>query len=112
MSTFTIITRTPAYIKSLIFIACLLAFRSAGLTQANVSHNANSIPVAGTFNTGIGVTPLLSNTSGNNNVGAGYHALRSNTTGSFNTGIGNFALFSNLTSSNNTATGHRALYNN
>lgn len=79
-------------------------------------------------NTAIGVSALLSNTSGNQNIAAGLDSMRLNNTGvgnsafgkdslrnsngNGNTAIGLVALYSHLIGDGNTAIGASALYNN
>ena len=64
------------------------------------------------FNTAIGASALLTNSTGTNNTAIGVSALFSNTTGSYNTASGLNALFSNTTGNNNTASGQNALLGN
>jgi len=66
----------------------------------------------GSYNTAIGQSALLANTTGGSNTAIGRSALLSNTTGDFNTGIGLNALFANTTGDFNTANGVNALFSN
>ncbi|MEO5571927.1 MAG: tail fiber domain-containing protein [Bacteroidia bacterium] len=70
------------------------------------------LSVKGLFNTFIGISSGVSNTSGSSNTAAGVAALANNTIGLANTANGMYALFSNTSGNDNTATGRRALYNN
>ena len=65
-----------------------------------------------TFNTAIGVSALVSNTTGKQNTAVGSRALLNNTTGTGNTASGESALGSNTTGKSNTATGVNALVKN
>ena len=60
----------------------------------------------------MGVTALLSNTTGHRNTASGFGALSVNTTGGDNTANGVNALGNNSTGASNTATGRNALLNN
>ena len=62
-----------------------------------------------TYNTGIGLQALYSNTTGNQNTSSGVQALYSNTIGNDNTANGYVALYSNTTGYYNTACGTFAL---
>jgi len=64
------------------------------------------------FNTFVGISSGVSNTTGSSNTATGYATLSSNNTGYANTANGMYALFSNTSGSENTGTGRRALYNN
>jgi hypothetical protein len=68
--------------------------------------------LSGNYNTGVGYSALLTNTSGNSSVAVGLEALKLNTTGSNNTALGQQALLANTTASNNTAVGYQAAYSN
>ena len=64
------------------------------------------------FNTAIGISALISNTSGGFNTANGYNALYSNTTGTFNTALGMATLFLNTRGDANTAIGCNSLSTN
>jgi hypothetical protein len=66
----------------------------------------------GTYNTGVGIAALASNTTGGSNTGLGALALKSSSTGSQNTAVGVRALYLNTTGFGNTAVGMRALDQN
>jgi len=61
------------------------------------------------YNTGIGMNALLSNTTGYNNSAMGYAALYANTSGYSNSAIGMNALYSNTSGNSNSAMGAYAL---
>jgi hypothetical protein len=60
-------------------------------------------------NVAIGISALVSNTTGNYSVAIGLAALSSNTSGGYNTAIGASALTVNITGYNNTAIGYASL---
>ncbi|HRI20489.1 MAG TPA: tail fiber domain-containing protein, partial [Panacibacter sp.] len=64
------------------------------------------------FNTAIGASALLSNTSGTSNSAVGFNTLRNNTTGYYNTASGSGAMASNTTGYFNTAHGAASLFSN
>ena len=66
----------------------------------------------GSYNTGVGMSALYSNTTGYSNSALGYAALYSNTTGYSNSALGMYALYSNTTGHSNSALGRSALYSN
>ncbi|MDW8279547.1 MAG: hypothetical protein RMK17_00005 [bacterium] len=66
----------------------------------------------GSYNTGVGLNVLLSNTTGSYNSAIGALTLYSNTTGYSNSAIGTGALYSNTTGYLNSAIGVRALDSN
>ena len=63
-------------------------------------------------NTGLGNGTLQFNTIGNENVAVGSFSLIHNTEGTANTGIGSWSLYENLTGNSNTAIGNFALHFN
>jgi hypothetical protein len=64
----------------------------------------------GSYNTSVGVSALLFNTTGHNNSAMGVSALLHNTTGYFNSAMGMAALVYNTTGYNNTGLGFGAGY--
>ena len=86
-----------------------VAFAGPG-TAATVARSDHSHASAGTANTALGASALVSNTTGSYNTAVGYSALDSNTIGSHNTASGTSALASNTTGTLNTAIGVNALY--
>jgi len=66
----------------------------------------------GLFNTAVGSSSMILNTSGNSNTAIGKESLSSNTTGSSNTASGSGALLRNTTGSNNVAYGASTMINN
>jgi trimeric autotransporter adhesin len=66
----------------------------------------------GFSNTAIGYQALTANTTNGANTATGFYALRANTTGYYDTANGSDALRSNTTGTGNTATGATALYKN
>ncbi len=63
----------------------------------------------GVYNTAVGASSLISNTSGSYNTANGFFALLSNTTGSDNSANGHWALYSNTSGTDNTADGMFAM---
>lgn len=61
------------------------------------------------YNVGIGVNTLASNTTGSNNFALGVNSLLYNTTGNGNTSVGASSTLNNITGSNNAALGSSAL---
>jgi len=91
-----------------------LAGFTGNSASGNVSFGFGSLlnTLAGTYNTAIGSSALVSNTtSGNYNTAIGSSALKLNTSGSSNTSTGTCALLANTTGSYNMANGHQALIN-
>ncbi|MCC7160317.1 tail fiber domain-containing protein, partial [Candidatus Nomurabacteria bacterium] len=80
-----------------------------GLNAGNFTMTG-STGSQGSYNTGIGVNVLTSNTTGFNNTGIGFEALKMNTTGNYNAALGLQALSSNTTGSDNIGIGYAALY--
>lgn len=74
-------------------------------STATQNHNSS-------YNTGIGVYSLFSNTIGNSNTAIGCQSLYNNTTGYNNIGIGYPSLFNNTTGYNNAAIGVNSLFSN
>ncbi|MEP6466058.1 MAG: tail fiber domain-containing protein [Parafilimonas sp.] len=66
----------------------------------------------GIYNTAIGASALLLNTSGSYNTANGFYSLFTNTTGNDNTAAGHYSLFSNTTGSYNNANGIYAMVYN
>ena len=64
------------------------------------------------YNTAIGNSVLISNTTGNLNTGVGQSSLQNNTTGILNTAVGNASLYYNTTGNSNTAIGSNTLQDN
>ena len=96
-------------------------FNNGGIAWASgntaIGYNAlqNNYPTAidnGVFNTAVGHSALLNNTTGAYNTATGYATLYNNTTGSNNAASGYAALYTNTTGYQNTATGQGALYSN
>jgi hypothetical protein len=81
-----------------------------GSYNTSVGVSALLANTTGHLNTAIGTGSLASNTTGNNNNANGNSSLTSNTTGINNTGIGVSSLFSNTTGNNNTSLGFQAGY--
>lgn len=80
------------------------------LGTANLAVGLGALSAnGGSFNTAVGPSVLLSNTTGGYNTAAGSQALTLNTTGSNNTVFGAGALQSNTTGASNTANGSFAL---
>ncbi len=84
----------------------------AGTNNTNVGETALLSNTFGNSNTAVGASALYANTTGDFNTANGYNALLSNTTGTFNTANGVFALQSNTTGHFNTANGVNALRSN
>ena len=63
-------------------------------------------------NTVMGVSAMLSNTTGANNSSFGYQSLKDNTIGGHNTALGYIALYKNIEGYSNTGLGSFALYGN
>lgn len=76
-------------------------------SQYNVSYNANSIPINGSFNTALGLGALYKN-AGSRNVGISWGAFGNNTSGWSNIGIGTDVLSMNETGSRNVVIGDSA----
>lgn len=74
--------------------------------------NINDGAGTGLFNTAVGTSALLSNTTGASNTSIGNNTLSANTTGSNNIALGGGALALNTTGSNNISIGFSALLNN
>jgi hypothetical protein len=89
--------------------------RGANEKSTNTVLGSNSLgstsSISGDFNTAVGSSALLRNTTGNQNVALGSSVLYSNIVGRFNTAVGTTALYYNLASNNN-AFGHSALLSN
>ncbi|HRI28967.1 MAG TPA: tail fiber domain-containing protein, partial [Chitinophagales bacterium] len=89
----------------------------AGETQWVRRNNSNlsigsSYALTSNNNTAIGISSLVSNTTGSSNVAIGLSTLSANTTGLDNTAIGSGAMVLNNTGFNNTAIGRSALRSN
>ena len=80
----------------------------ASINGLTVGTGAGSV----SFNTAIGSTALVSNTSGTSNSAIGFNTLRNNTTGYYNTASGASALAANTTGYFNTANGAGSLVSN
>lgn len=99
--------------KNLLSMGALLLLTTVTNGQANVSYNANSIPIAsGSYNTALGFQTLNANTTGTHNTATGYLALAQNTVGVYNTATGVNAIRDNIAGSYNTANGLNALVAN
>ena len=106
------------------FTGTVITVNDAYINEVRVGRGSGNIAT----NTALGVSALLSNTSGNQNIAAGLDSMRLNTTGignsafgkdslrnsngNGNTAIGYSALFSHLIGDGNTALGAGALINN
>jgi hypothetical protein len=62
------------------------------------------------YNTGVGISSLKANTSGQRNTALGTYSLYSNTEGDANTSLGYAAMYNNQTGYSNVAIGARTLY--
>src|SRR5439155_2884244 len=82
---------------------------SSGGTTPNISLPNVTIDATPSFNTAIGTSALVSNTSGFYNTASGALPLPKNTTGHRNTASGVQALWDNTTGDDNTASGMQAL---
>jgi hypothetical protein len=82
-----------------------------GVNAGNFTMGSTATLTAhGSYNTGVGMNALYSNTTGSYNTGVGMNALYSNTTGSHNSVMGKNALYSNTTGSHNSVMGMNAGY--
>ncbi|MHA8067397.1 hypothetical protein V7S76_12055, partial [Aquirufa sp. ROCK2-A2] len=84
-------------------------------TSGNLTVNEITVGRGGGnryFNTALGNSALLSNTTGDYNTASGHSSLASNTTGGNNTAIGYYALAYNIEGRNNIAIGLSALQSN
>jgi len=64
------------------------------------------------YNSALGFSGLLNNSSGTHNTAIGFGSMISNTTGNFNTAVGAFSFYTNVAGIRNTAIGTSALYFN
>lgn len=87
-----------------IFIGLSAGNFTMGSTATTTSH--------GSYNTGIGFSSLLLNTTGYHNSALGHQTLYNNSTGYHNSALGTSALVANTTGYNNTAVGAYALSSN
>jgi hypothetical protein len=80
--------------------------------NTGVGHSVLLNNTTGYYNTAIGATSLTANTEGYYNTANGVQSLSSNTTGYRNTASGMFSLNDNISGYDNTASGMSALYKN
>lgn len=80
-------------------------------SQTSTSYNANTIPIGGSQNVGIGREALLA-TVGGTNTAVGYQSLRANSTGAGNSAVGAGSMRFNTTGIQNTAVGANSLRTN
>jgi hypothetical protein len=73
-----------------------------------VGRSANMVNTTGSYNTAFGVGSLLANTTGHYNTAIGMKALLNNTTGYDNTALGYYALYEVTEGDNNIAVGKGA----
>ncbi|MBL0183490.1 MAG: tail fiber domain-containing protein [Chitinophagaceae bacterium] len=64
------------------------------------------------YNSSLGFSGFLNNSSGTHNTAIGFQSMTSNTIGNYNTAVGAFSFYSNTTGIRNTAMGTSALYFN
>jgi len=83
-----------------------------GLFNTAVGTSALLSNTTGASNTSIGNNTLSANTTGVNNNSLGYNSLKFNTTGGNNVALGTNALQNNTTASDNTAVGNNSLNGN
>jgi hypothetical protein len=112
----TNIIRTISLIGAFILVTLSPTARAedGDLGNGNTAEGTGALgspTLTGADNTAMGLSALLSNTTGNFNTAVGYTTLHSNTTGIENTAIG-FEALDNNTGSSNTAVGSGALGNN
>lgn len=84
-------------------------FRSAGSFNIGIGLNSLKSNTSGFSNSAYGYLALSLNTTGSSNTAFGSNALRYNTTGNYNIAIGANALRLNTTGSNNTVSGYQSL---
>ena len=89
-------------------VTTLTATNDASISGLTVGKGGGSVA----SNTAVGVSALVSNTSGASNQAFGSGALSSNTTGGTNSAFAQQSLGSNSTGSSNSAFGYQALVNN
>ena len=83
-----------------------------GSYNTGVGMSALYSNTTGSYNSALGRSALYFNTTGYSNSALGYAALYSNTTGYSNSALGMYALYSNTTGHSNSALGRSALYSN
>ncbi|MDI3321397.1 hypothetical protein [Pinibacter soli] len=87
--------------------------KGAGNLGQNTALGSNALMSnTGAYNTAIGYSTLVYNTTGIRNTAVGVWALPQNTTGNYNTAVGFQTLYNNSTGVFNAAFGHAPLYSN
>lgn len=82
------------------------------LSSVFLGNGSGLFNAATTYNTGLGIAALRSNTTGTLNTASGYQSMYFNTTGEQNVADGYKSLYSNSSGFNNTAIGFDTLYSN
>ncbi|NPA43504.1 MAG: hypothetical protein GXO27_05715 [Chlorobi bacterium] len=90
----------------------LLDAKSDEVTSVFLGFNAGQNDGGNTYNVGVGIHALLSNTDGDANVGIGFEALKNNTIADDNVAVGYRAMYANTEGERNVAIGFTALLYN